>query len=121
MAKILVVDDEKTICEEFKMILTEENHEVDIAFRGPEAIEKVKANDYDLVFLDVLMPRMEGREIFEEIKKISPVPVAIMSGYMPPSKEKEVLALGAIACLTKPIHMSEIKKLVRIAEDRRAS
>ncbi len=112
MAKILVVDDEKMICEEFRDLLQEEGNEVDIATGGLEALEKVRQSHYDLVFLDVLMPRMEGREVFEQMKKIRQIPVAIMSGYMPPNKEKEVLALGAVACLRKPLDLAQVRKLV---------
>lgn len=112
MARILVVDDEQLIGEEFKIILQAEGHEVDTALGGEEALKKIQENPYDLVFLDVLMPRMEGREVFEKIKSFSKVPVAIMSGYMPRSKEKEVLALGAIACLRKPIDLNSIKEVV---------
>ncbi len=112
MAKILIVDDEKLICEEFRDILQEDGHDVDVAFGGHEALEKIQQNQYALVFLDVLMPRMEGREVFERIKKIGPVPVAIMSGYMPPNKEREVLASGAIACLRKPLDLARVRGLV---------
>ncbi len=112
MARILVVDDEKMVCEEFRNVLEDEGHQVDVALRGREAIEMVRQTSYDLVFLDVLMPQMEGREVFEQIKKISPVPVAIMSGYMPPNKEKDVMALGAVACLSKPFDLGKIRSLV---------
>lgn len=112
MAKILIVDDEKDICEEFKDILQEEGHEVEVALNGPEGLQKVAQGGFDLVFLDVLMPRMEGREVFEKIKKICNVPVAIMSGYIPPNKEKEVLALGAVACLKKPLDLGRIRSLI---------
>lgn len=120
MAKILIVDDEKMICEEFRDLLAEENHEVDIALDGEEALKKVRGGEYDLVFLDVLMPRLEGRQVFEEIKKISRVPVAIMSGYMPPNKEKEVLTLGAVACLKKPLDLARVRSLVKSVETRRS-
>ena len=113
VAKILIVDDEKMICEEFRDLLQEENHQVDVAMGGEEAIRKVKETQYDLVFLDVLMPKLEGRQVFEEIKKVSRVPVAIMSGYIPPNKEKEVLALGAVACLKKPLDLSRVKSIVQ--------
>lgn len=112
MAKILIVDDEKQICDEFKDILQEEGHEVEIALNGLAGIEKVQQTAFDLVFLDVLMPRMEGREVFEKMKKISNVPVAIMSGYIPPNKEKEVLALGAVACLKKPLDLGRVRSLI---------
>lgn len=116
MSKILVVDDEEMICEEFQEILQEDGHEVDIAFNGLDGLEKIKENAYDIIFLDVLMPRMEGREVFENIRKIRNVPVAIMSGYMPPNKEREVLALGAIACLRKPLDLSRVRSLIKSVE-----
>lgn len=112
MAKVLIVDDEQEICREFQKVLEDENHQVDIAFDGPSALQKVKAQPFDIVFLDVLMPKMEGREVFEEIKKIKEVPVAIMSGYIPPHKEREILSLGAVACLRKPLDLKRVKSLM---------
>lgn len=110
--KILVIDDEPLICEEFRDILEEEGHEVDVAKNGKEALQKVQGKEYELVFLDVLMPRMEGREVFEAIKKISKVSVAIMSGYLPPNKEREVLDLGAVACFRKPLELDRVHSLI---------
>ena len=110
--KILVVDDEPLICEEFRDILEEDGHEVETAKGGPEALQMSGKKDYDLVFLDVLMPRMEGREVFEAMKKISKAPVAIMSGYLPPNKEREILALGAVACFRKPLELDRVRSLV---------
>ena len=113
MAKILIVDDEKMICEEFKEILQEDGHEVDVAFGGADALKSVEQVKYDIIFLDVLMPRMEGREVFDRIKKIrDDIPVAIMSGYIPPNKEQEILSLGAIACLKKPLDLGRVKSLI---------
>jgi CheY-like chemotaxis protein len=113
MAKILIVDDEIEICEEFRDVLMEDDHDVDFAVSGMEALQKVQKASYDLVFLDVLMPRMEGREVFEEIKKISRVPVAIMSGYLPPNKETDIMALGAVACFKKPLDLKKVKSLLQ--------
>ena len=112
MAKILIVDDEKMICEAFQDVLQEDNHEVDIALDGIEALKMVDDKTYDLIFLDVLMPRMEGREVFEAVRKKHNIPIAFMSGYMPRHKEKEVLKLGAVACLRKPIDLREVKRLI---------
>ena len=119
MAKILIVDDEKEICEEFKNILQEDGHEVEVALNGPEGIRQAGQNSFDLIFLDVLMPRMEGREVFENIKKICDVPIAIMSGYIPPNKEKEVLALGAAACLKKPLDLGRVRSLIASLKPKR--
>jgi len=121
MAKILIVDDEIGICEEFREVLREDNHEVDFATSGEEALRKVKQGPFDLVFLDVLMPRMEGREVLEEIRKMSRVPVAIISGYLPPHKEKNIMALGAVACFKKPLELKKIKELVELIESQKAS
>jgi len=112
MARILVIDDELHICEEFREILQEDRHVVDIALSGEEAIRKVEGADYDLVFLDVLMPRMEGRQVLEEIRKRKPVRVALVSGYMPPHKEKEAAELGLEACLSKPLDLDRVRKLI---------
>lgn len=113
MAKILIVDDEKMICEEFSDILKEDHHDVEIAYNGVQALEMIEKTQYDMIFLDVLMPRMEGREVFERIQKIAKVPVAIMSGYLPPNKEKDILALGAVACFRKPLDLARVKSLIQ--------
>ena len=113
MAKILIVDDEKMICEEFRDILVEDGHEVSFALGGQEGIDRVQQESFDLIFLDVLMPRMEGREAFEKMKQVrSDVKVAIMSGYMPHNKEQEVLSLGAVACLRKPLDLTKVRALI---------
>ncbi len=118
MAKILIVDDEKMICEEFRDILQEDEHDVDIAFNGEEALRKVHEKAYDLVFLDVLMPKMEGNEVFARIRQISNVPVAIMSGFLPSHKEKEIIDRGAVACFKKPLDLGRVKKLVHSIEQK---
>ena len=119
MIKILVVDDEPLICEEFRDILQDEGHEVDAVMNGLDAIQKVQEKEYDLVFLDVLMPKMEGREVFEQLKKLSKVPVAIMSGYIPPNKEREILASGAAAVFKKPLDLDRVRSLVNSIESQK--
>ncbi len=117
MSKVLIVDDEQSICEEFRDILQEDGHEVELAHNGPDGIQKVQEQDFDLIFLDVLMPRMEGREVFEKIKQIKSIPVVIMSGFLPANKEKDILSLGAIACLRKPLDLTKVKDiLAEVAE-----
>ncbi|MBU3759037.1 MAG: response regulator [Candidatus Omnitrophica bacterium] len=113
MASILIVDDERGICEEFKDLLEDEGHQVDIALSGRDAIALVREKEHHLVFLDVLLPKMEGRQIYEEIRKIkTALPVVFMSGYLPPNMEKEALQLGAKACLRKPLDIEQVKKII---------
>ena len=121
MARILIVDDEKGICDEFRDILLEDSHEVDAVTSGAEGLIKVREKSYDLVFLDVLMPRMEGREVFEKMKGICKVPVAIMSGYIPQNKEQEIIALGAVACLRKPLDLRKVRELIASLERKNES
>ncbi|OGW80682.1 MAG: hypothetical protein A3G33_08815 [Omnitrophica bacterium RIFCSPLOWO2_12_FULL_44_17] len=112
MANILIVDDEVDLCEEFSKILTEEGHSVDSALDGETALKKVDLKHYDLIFLDVLMPRMEGREVLENIRKKCASPIAIISAYLSQDKEKEALKLGAVACFKKPFDLKDIKRLI---------
>ena len=113
MARILIIDDEAGVCEEFGGILREEGYEVETALNGEEGIQKLQDQQYDLIFLDVLMPRMEGREALERIKKMSQTPVVIMSGYLPSHKEKEVIRAGAAACLKKPLDLEQVFELIK--------
>jgi len=115
MARILIIDDEPGVCEGFSGLLKEERHEVDAALSAAEGLQKIRSKSYDIIFLDVLMPKMEGREALEEIKKICDTPVVIMSGYLPPHKEKEVIQAGALASLKKPLDLSQVFGLIEKA------
>lgn len=117
MAKILIIDDEKDVCEGFSGVLKEEHHEADTALNALEGLEKLRTNAYDLIFLDVLMPKMEGREALEKIKQICETPVVIMSGYLPSHKEKEVLRAGAFASLKKPLDLKQVFTLIEKASE----
>lgn len=112
MARVLIIDDETGVCEEMGSILRDEHHEVEVAHNGLEGLEKVRTGKYDIIFLDVLMPKMEGRQALEEIKKISATPIVIMSGYLPSHKEKEIIKAGALASLKKPLDLSQVFGLI---------
>ena len=112
MAKLLIVDDEKMICQEFCETLTDLGHEVDYALSGDEALRKIDKKPYQLVFLDLSMPRMNGADVFKRIRATHQVPVTFMAGFMSPATEKEVLSLGALRCLRKPVHLSEIIEMI---------
>jgi two-component system, response regulator, stage 0 sporulation protein F len=100
------------ICEEFRETLEHEGHQVDFALDGKEGIRKIQDRDYNLVFLDSSMPSMEGKKVLERIRHFSQVPVALITGFITESKEKEVLQLGATACLRKPLDLDRIKSLI---------
>jgi len=108
----LIVDDEKMICEEFRETLEQEGHKVDFALNGKEGLQKIQAHDYNLVFLDSAMPFMDGKKVLERIRHFSKVPVALITGFLPESKEKEMLHLGAMVCLRKPLELDRVRSLI---------
>ena len=112
MVKLLMIDDEKAICEEFKETLEQEGYQVDIATSGKDGLQKVRQNCYNLVLLDESMPGMEGDKVFEYLREFSKVPVAFVSGFLTPTKEKKVMSMGAVKCLRKPLELDQVKSLI---------
>ncbi|MBI4388480.1 MAG: response regulator, partial [Candidatus Omnitrophica bacterium] len=112
MAKILVIDDEVDICSELAELLEGEGHVIHCAENAKEALLKLKDARYDLIFLDVLMPKMDGPSALREIRKKTKAAVVVMSAYFSPQIEADVLQEGAFACLKKPFKLSEIKLLI---------
>lgn len=113
MVKLLIVDDEKAICEEFKETLEQEGYEVDVATKGEDGLRMIRQNCYNLVLLDESMPGMEGDKFFEYLREFSQVPVAFLSGFLTPTKEKKVMAMGAVKCLRKPVELDQVKSLIQ--------
>lgn len=118
IAKLLIVDDERMICEEFRETLEQEGCQVDCALSGKEGLDKIEKNRYDLVFLDSSMPQMDGKKVLGHIRRFSQVPVALISGFLPESKEKEILHLGATVCFRKPLDLDRVKSLIRSVANR---
>ncbi len=115
---ILVVDDEKSMCELLQDTLLKENFSVYIAETPYKAIEIIENNNVDIVLLDLVMPGMDGIDVLREIKHIKPDTVVIMmTGYGTIDTAVEAMKLGAYDYITKPFRMSKIKTdIVRILE-----
>ena len=113
MSRILIVDDEQSIIDSISMILSLE-YDVDSAIDGKTAISKVKANSYDLVLLDIKMPRMDGLEVLEKIKEINKEIVVIMiSGHGTIETAVEATKKGAYNFLQKPLpDLHELKLII---------
>ncbi len=106
--KILVVDDEELIRNVIKEYLVVEAYEVDEASDGMSAIEMVKNNDYDLIVMDIMMPKMDGYQACKEIKKIKDIPFIMLSAR---SEEYDKLIgfdLGIDDYVTKPFSPKEL-------------
>ncbi len=106
---VLVVDDEKTVCNSCKKILSREGYNVDVALSGDEALKKVKGNRFDAVIADWKMPQIDGIEIARRIKKENPDTAVIMiTGY--PSVESSIKAMrsGVSDYVPKPFTPEEL-------------
>lgn len=119
-ASILVVDDEEVIRALFKETLEELGHRVVTARNSSEGLELVKQRDFDLVFLDLKMPGMDGAELFRQIRTIkTDLPVTIITGYPDSDMMARALAQGPFGVMQKPFDDADIaiaiKSFLRIA------
>lgn len=108
-ASILVIDDDETICSLFKDILEETNYQVTTISNSSKGLELIKDNDYDLVFLDLKMPGMDGAELFRQIKAVKPeLPVTIITAYPESELMAKALEYGPMGIMKKPFRRSDI-------------
>ena len=122
MSKILVIEDEAAIRRVLVKILTEESnaYQVDEAEDGLIGIEKIKKDDFDLVLCDIKMPKMDGVEVLEAVKKIKPeIPVVMISGHGDLDTAVNTMRLGAFDYISKPPDLNRLLNTVRIAVDRK--
>ncbi|MGQ9645936.1 MAG: response regulator [Thermodesulfobacteriota bacterium] len=112
--KILVVDDDAIVIKSCKRILEAEGLEVVTVPSADEALETVRKYDFDLLLMDVKMPKHDGLFLMREIKKVIPdLPIIVMSGYPTPETISDVLKLGATQFIPKPFRPDELIKVLR--------
>lgn len=110
---ILVIDDETTIREMFKAVLDEDRYYVAVAEDGAKALESVKAQDFDLIFLDLKMPGLSGVETLRRIRQIDDrLPVVIITGYPDSELMNQALELGPLGVIKKPFGSVEIHRAI---------
>ena len=122
MSKILIIEDEAAIRRVLTKILSEENdsYTVEEAEDGIQGIEKIKNSDYDLVLCDIKMPKMDGVEVLEAIKKIKPeIPFVMISGHGDMETAIQTMRLGAFDYISKPPDLNRLLNTVRNALDRK--
>ena len=112
--RILVVDDDVIVIKSCRRILEAEGFEVTTVPSADEALEKIKMYDFDLLVMDVKMPKHDGIFLMREIKKNWPdIPIIVMSGYPTPETIADVLKLGAIQFIPKPFKPDEFMKSIQ--------
>ena len=122
MSKILVIEDEAAIRRVLVKILSEENeaYQVEEAEDGLVGIEKIKNDDYDLILCDIKMPKMDGVEVLEAVKKIKPeIPIVMISGHGDLDTAVNTMRLGAFDYISKPPDLNRLLNTVRNALDRK--
>ncbi|WP_310560105.1 sigma-54 dependent transcriptional regulator [Flavobacterium sp.] len=122
MSKILIIEDEAAIRRVLTKILSEENdtYIVEDAEDGVQGLEKIKNNDYDLVLCDIKMPKMDGVEVLEAVKKIKPeIPMVMISGHGDMETAIQTMRLGAFDYISKPPDLNRLLNTVRNALDRK--
>jgi DNA-binding response OmpR family regulator len=118
--KILVVDDEKTVCDSIKKILSRKGYSVDNTLNADEAVDKIKNNSYDLVITDLMMPKISGMELLQIVKEHYPeLEVVVVTGYASIDTAVEATKLGAADYLPKPFTPSELTEITRKALERK--
>lgn len=113
--RILVVDDDELILVALFELLSPKGYTVSTALDGPQALEKVEKNRFDLLILDIIMPQMDGFQLCEKIRTMkgySEVPIIMLTAKSDPEDQKRGLAAGANLFLPKPISPQRLLDLI---------
>ncbi len=110
--KILVVDDEKVIVKGIRFNLQNE-YEVDVGYDGEQALEMARTNDYDLIILDLMMPKLDGLQVCVKIREFSDVPIIMLTARSEDADKIIGLESGADDYITKPFNILELKARIR--------
>jgi two-component system response regulator AtoC len=118
MSKILIVDDEKLICDMLRTELEKNNYEVTVVNNSKDAIKVIEHNDFDIVLLDLMLPKITGLDLLSLIKEKSPnTVVIIITAYGSAESAVKAMKLGAFDYITKPFSMEEMLVVIKKAEE----
>lgn len=113
MTKVLVVDDEKLIVKGLKFSLEQDGMEVDAAYDGGEALDKIRNNEYDIVLLDIMLPVLDGMQVCQQVREFSQVPVIMLTAKGDDMDKILGLEYGADDYITKPFNILEVKARIK--------
>ena len=115
MNKILIIEDDKNIQRLLTLELRHKNYSVDSAYDGEQGIEMFSKNSYDLVLLDLMLPKKSGKEVCQELRKLAETPIIIITAKDSVLDKVELLDLGANDYICKPFAMEELLARIRVA------
>lgn len=113
MKKILVVDDEKSIVKGIKFSLEQDDMKVEVSYDGETALELAKANHYDMILLDIMLPGFSGLEVCQMIREFSDVPIIMLTAKGDDMDKILGLEYGADDYITKPFNILEVKARIK--------
>ena len=111
--KVLVVDDEKLIVKGIRFSLEQDGMEVDCAYDGEEALNMAKANEYDMILLDIMLPKMDGFEVCQAIREFSDMLIVMLTAKGDDMDKILGLDYGADDYITKPFNILEVKARIK--------
>jgi len=111
--KVLVVDDEKLIVKGIRFSLEQEGMQVDCAYDGQEALDMIKENAYDVILLDVMLPKFNGYEVCQQVREFSDVPIIMVTAKDDDMDKILGLEYGADDYITKPFNILEVKARIK--------
>ena len=119
--KVLVVDDEKLIVKGIRFSLEQDDMEVDCAYDGEEGLRMAKEKAYDIILLDLMLPKMDGREVCQQVREFSDVPIVMLTAKGDDMDKIMGLEYGADDYITKPFNILEVKARLKAIMRRTAS
>ena len=114
MNKILIIEDDKNIQRLLALELRHKNYSVDSAYDGEQGIEIFSKNSYDVVLLDLMLPKKSGKEVCQELRKLADTPIIIITAKDSVLDKVELLDLGANDYICKPFAMEELLARIRV-------
>ena len=111
--RVLVVDDEKLIVKGIRFSLEQDGMEVDAAYDGEEALKLIRENTYDIILLDIMLPKYDGFEVCQQIREFSDVPVIMLTAKGDDMDKILGLEYGADDYITKPFNIMEVKARIK--------
>ena len=113
MKKVLIVDDEKSIVKGLKSYLEQDDMQVDTAYDGEEAVDKARTDAYDIILLDIMLPKLTGLEVCQIIRESSDVPIIMLTAKGDDMDKIIGLEYGADDYITKPFNILEVKARIK--------
>lgn len=114
MNKILIIEDDKNIQRLLGLELRHKNYSVDSAYDGEQGIEIFSKNSYDVVLLDLMLPKKSGKEVCQELRKLADTPIIVITAKDSVLDKVELLDLGANDYICKPFAMEELLARIRV-------